>query len=548
MMKGKLFYGGTIITMDDANSFADAVYVEDGIIRGIDDFETLHSMYKDAELVDLKGNTMMPGFFEPHAHYDLCTLVDQMHVVSGLVYKDSKDVIAAIKEAVAKTPKGHWVMCFGLDFLLNRDLPEINRYWLDEITCEHPLAIIIQSMHTLYANSYALKLAGIDRNTQDTRDGHCIKDENGEPLGILTEQGFSIPIVKLWLEDLHKNGEDFLWECVPRWVEHGVTTTWIAGYFPIFPNHIQLFTDFFNNPNCPIRGDYSISFNSIEKGLVDLEKLASKDTPKTKMTGVKSWYDGSPYTGNMLMYDNYLENDTMQKRLYIPPNQHGERLFDPEYFYGILKKYHEMGYQLSVHAQGDCAGHEIVKMFERLLKECPREDHRHRMEHCAFITQDDLKLAADLGLTISFHTNHLYYYGEALQELVIGEDKTEHLLQCGTAIRNGMKVSFHSDDPMYSIEPLRVAANAVTRTSRNGTVIGKDEAISLTDALRGITIDAAWQLFREDELGSIEVGKFADFTVIEENPYVVDPLKIGDIKIVTTYIDGVDTKTMNFRR
>ena len=170
------------------------------------------------------------------------------------------------------------------------------------------------------------------------------------------------------------------------------------------------------------------------------------------------------------------------------------------------------------------------------------------MEHCAFITQDDLKLAADLGLTISFHTNHLYYYGEALQELVIGEDKTEHLLQCGTAVRNGMKISFHSDDPMYSIEPLRVAANAVTRTSRNGTVIGKDEAISLTEALRGITIDAAWQLFREDELGSIEVGKLADFTVLEDNPYVVDPLKIGDIKIVTTYIDGVDTRTMNFRR
>lgn len=157
-------------------------------------------------------NTMIPGFIEPHVYFDLCTMISQMHNISRLVYGDKDDVIREIKKAVDNTPKGKWVICFGLDYLINRDLPMIDRYWLDEITKEHPLALIIQSMHTMYLNSMALEIAGIDRNTKDTRDGHNIKDNNGESLGILTEQGFLVPIINLWLKDIGKDTKNLIKE------------------------------------------------------------------------------------------------------------------------------------------------------------------------------------------------------------------------------------------------------------------------------------------------------------------------------------------------
>ena len=532
--------------MDDNNPRVEAVYTKDGRIEAVGSYNSLKALDPSAEEINLSGNTLMPGFIEPHLHVDLCAIIAQMHIISGLIYPDSKDVIAQLQKAVSETPKGEWILCFGLDYLLNRDFPEIDRYWLDELTKDHPIALIIQSMHTMYINSLGLARAGIDRNTQDTRDGHCLKDESGEPIGILTEQGFLMKVILLWLKELHKSPNVMLEEILTDWSKKGITTIWTAGYYPLFPGYFDILADTFNNPSCPIRGDYSISFNGIESGLVNVSEITDKDTDKTRLTGIKSWYDGSPYTGNTLMYHDYLENDIMQNKLYVPPHQNGENLFSRERFLEILRTYHGMGYQLSVHSQGDRAGHEVLDMFSTILKESPRKDHRHRLEHCAFIDKADLKTCGELGLTLSFHTNHLYYYGEALKELVVGEEVTEKMLPCRSALDQGIKISFHSDAPMYDVAPLRVAANAVTRTTKRGTVIGADEAITLTEALRGITIDAAWQLLREKDLGSIEVGKFADFTLLSKDPYEVDPLEVGDIPIITTYLSGVDTKTMHF--
>ena len=545
-MKKKLFYNGEVITMDESQPRAQAVYVENNVIRDVGNFDELRLKYRKAELIDLEGNVMMPGFIEPHAHFDLCSMISAMHNISGIDYPDTEEVICQIRKAVEETPKGRWVMCFGLDYLLNRDLPEINRYWLDEITTEHPVAMIIQSMHTMYINSMGLEKAGITRDTKDTRDGHCIKDEQGEPLGILTEQGFIVPVVHLWLEDKNMNPERLLREEADRWAETGVTTTWVAGYSPLYPDHINLMNSFFNSKGCPIRGDYDITFNSIEGGQVEEKGIKAKNTPRNKMVGIKSWYDGSPYTGNMFMYDNYLENDIMQKKLYVPENQSGERLFSRDRFYEIVKNYHDKGYQLSIHAQGDRAAHEVLGILSRVLNENPREDHRHRLEHCAFLRAEDMNLAAELGVTLSFHTNHIYYYGEALEELVVGKERTEKCLACKSALDHGIRISLHSDAPMYSVNPLRVAGSAVTRRTRKGLLVGPEERITVDQAMRGITIDAAWQLFREKELGSITKGKYADFVILNRDPYTVIPADLEKIRVITTYVDGVERSELKY--
>ena len=153
--------------------------------------------------------------------------------------------------------------------------------------------------------------------------------------------------------------------------------------------------------------------------------------------------------------------------------------------------------------------------------------------------------AAELGVTLSFHVNHIYYYGEALRDDILGPERMQHFMPVASAKRAGVRFSLHADSPMYPALPLTLVRTAVTRKTRNGAVIAPDEAISVEDALRAVTIDAAWQLFSEAEVGSLEVGKYADLTVLAEDPRRVDPDTIDQIEVIGTYLAGrrVEMKT-----
>ena len=541
----KIFFGGTIRTMDTSNPVVEAVLVEDDKIVAVGSYEDMVAQAgSDVELVDLEGNAMLPGLFEPHAHFDLASFMHKGNFIGGLVYDNADEVVAKMKEAAEKTPKGKWLFLFGLDYLINRDLPELDRHWLDEnVSTEHPIMVCVQSMHTSIVNTLALETMGIDRNTPDARDGRIYHDEDGEPNGILTEQTLTYPFLLAWINDWKLNPAELMKEQFIEWKKKGITSTWTAGMQSMFPNQLALMNQW--EQAAPLRQDYAIAFAPLESGAASLDDCP-EDNPMFKFTGIKFWYDGSPYTGNMFMYDNYLENEIMQDRLKIPAHQAGERLFDQEYFYNMFKKYHDMGFQISVHSQGDRSSHELLDIMERVITESPRTDHRHRIEHCAFMTQEDIQRCADLGITLSYHVGHLFYYGEALNELVIGEDRMNSMfMRCRDALDKGIKISLHSDDPMYFADPLMLVATACSRTSRKGNRMTTDQAITVDEAMRAVTIDAAWQQKRENEVGSIEVGKYADFTILSEDPYEVeDPYNIKDIDVVTTYLAGIDTDTM----
>lgn len=539
----KIFHNGTIYTMDDKQPQVDAVYVKDGRIAATGALEQLREVAgHPVDEVDLGSNVMFPGFIEPHAHFDVASFFSQTHFIGGMVYDTTEEVIDRIKQVVDETPAGKWIFFFGLDYLLNRDFPAIDRHWIDDITTDHPVAIMVQSIHTAFLNTPAIKIMGFTAETEDPRDGHIYKDENGEPNGIITEQTLVFPVLIKWLQDWNFAPEFLCKEQYRSFKEKGITTTWTAGMMSLFPNQLELMAEW--GKTAPVRQDYSIAFAPIENGSIDLDKLP-ENNDSFRFTGIKFWYDGSPYTGNMFMDDNYLENEIMQSRLHIPVDQAGERLFKQDMFYALLEKYHLMGYQISVHSQGDRSNRELIDMFERLLREHPRDGHRHRIEHCAFMAPEDVKRCGELGITLSYHIGHLFYYGEALNELVIGKPRVDaEFMRCRDAIDAGIPISLHSDEPMYFADPLLLASTAISRTTRKGLTMTEDQAISVHEAMRAITIDAAWQLMRDEELGSIEVGKFADFTVLAADPYKTDPVAIKDIPVVTTYLAGADTDTL----
>lgn len=540
----KIFYGGPIITMDDNNPRVEAVVIDGNRIQALGAYdEMLKLVGPEDERVDLQGKVMMPGLIEPHIHLDHGGLLFNWVDISGFTNRTKEEVMKRITDAVAATPKGEWVTCFGYDYALVPDLESFTKKDLDKITTDHPLLVLIQSMHTMFVNSKALEVMNITKDTPDPAGGYYDRDENGEPNGIAIEIAAIIPFAFKWLQCVDYSLYDLMVQQLDEYRKIGVTTVWSGGLINYFKDYVDVNKKMIEDPKCPVRMSYSIPYEQIKNGEIDMTHPA-EDSDRFQYTGLKIWYDGSPYSGTMFLEENYLNSPLMQDKFQVKKDQAGMSIYPKEKFRDIIEKYHKMGIQIAVHTQGDRSTREVLDCFEDVLTKYPRADHRHRLEHCALISDADYERASRLGITISYHINHIYYYGEVLHNDIIGPERANRLMAAKTALKNNIKFTLHTDPPMYRPNPLHVAATAVLRKTRDGLVLGADEAVTPHEALKAITIDSAWQLFREKDLGSIEVGKYADFTLLGQDPYETDPEQWKDIEIITTYLDGVDTNTL----
>ncbi len=256
------------------------------------------------------------------------------------------------------------------------------------------------------------------------------------------------------------------------------------------------------------------------------------------VNGVKVWYDGSPYAGTAYLEAPYRNTPLAREALGIPPGSTGRVNLAPELLRERLQPLHDAGWQIAVHAQGDRAVREAIGVLEALLRRSPRVDHRHRIEHAALFPPSEMARAAALGVTASFHVNHLYYHGDALERSLLGPERTERLLPLASAAEHGLRPSVHADSPMYPPRPLLLLRSAVTRVSASGALVGHREAVSLERGLRALTADAAWQLRAEDRVGSLAAGKAADLVVLSADPRSVPPGDLHGVRVVETWIDG----------
>ena len=168
----------------------------------------------------------------------------------------------------------------------------------------------------------------------------------------------------------------------------------------------------------------------------------------------------------------------------------------------------------------------------------PRADHRHTIHHCQLTTPDQYQRMANLGICANIFANHIYYWGDQHYEITVGPDRAQRMDACATAKQKGVHFVLHSDAPITPINQLHSAWCAVNRLTASGRVLGESERIGVYDALHAVTLDAAYTLKMDKDVGSIEPGKMADFTVLEENPFTVDPLKLKEIKIRGTVLGG----------
>jgi len=517
-----IFFGGDIITVNDQQPDAEAVTIKGNKIVFVGDKKTAFEQKGEkTELVDLQGKTLMPGFIDPHTHVILDALITASIDVSPFKYKTIGEVTNVLKEA---SKKGS-VLAFGYDPSLMTDPGHLNFETLDAISTEVPIVVVNKSGHIAYGNHKAFEVANINDATPKPVGGSYQKDKEGH----LTGLGYEVPAVGQLISAVNKISPDqypkMTRDALKVYAAAGYTTVTDLGLglpLPTQDAHIKLMSDVSNAPDAIMRVQGFLVTNLLDK----IPALRKQNNAMFQVLGLKIWADGSIQGYTAAMKQNYKDSDTK-----------GTLNFSQKQLTEIVMNARKQGIQVAVHANGDQAIEDTITAFEKAQEAYPSNDPRFRIEHATVTDPDQWKRIAKVKATPSFTEHHLYYWGDAFQDKILGNPRAEWLDAAKTAKDLGLKFSFN-DDSLAPAQPLLFIQVAATRKTDDGRELNPQQKISIDDAIKGVTLYPAWQSFREKELGSIEPGKFADFVVLDQNPKKVDVNKIKDIKVVGRWLNG----------
>jgi predicted amidohydrolase YtcJ len=537
----QVFLNGQVITMDESRPAAKAVAVKwDRIAAVGSNQEILNLAGPDTQKVDFAGKTVMPGFIEPHnhfAHAGITTLLyaDLQSPPLGQV-KNVKDLIEALRERAGRTPRGKWILGRGYDDTLLAEQRHPTREDLDQVSKENPVWIVHTSGHLSVANTRALEIAGVTGSTPQPAGGVIrIDPKTGQPDGVLEEMPAQMLVSRympsLTLEQRLKG----LALAAKQYLQMGVTSSYDAGV--IFPRgdrtEIIAYQKAVSQGMLPIRITMMVGVDFLLGcGGDGPAFLTGFGDSRLRVGPAKIIVDGSiqGYTGWLAEpYHVPFKGDAAYR---------GYPVTSPDQLNPMVVKAHREGIQVASHGNGDAAIDAILDAYRLAQKEFPRADSRHRIEHCQMAREDQLDQMVELGVSPSFFVSHTFYWGDRHKSIFIGPERAMRISPLKTARKRGIRFSIHSDCPVTPVSPLFCVFAAVNRITRNGEVLGPEYRLTVEEALRTVTIDAAWQNFEEEIKGSIEVGKLADFTVLAENPLKVAPEKIKDIKIEGVFIGG----------
>lgn len=521
---------GTIITMDQKQPVAEAIAVRKGEIIAIGDSSSVLALGgRSTEIIRLGRRALLPGFVMAHEHPGISAVFGGLVDMSGFTYPRMIDAFEALGGAVRDAAAGEWVYGIGLDPVLQADFSPPTLAELDSIAPDNPLFLITQAMHSYWANSKALEAAGITEDIQDPPGGgYYGRDEDGNLTGFIAEAAAAAPILKNLRKPLRAASR--LKTVFHELSASGITTVASMG---------------FNPPPWLAKWMAREHFRPIIRQVVylktdELSYLPSSPDNGTdfyRIGGVKLWHDGSPYTGTMDIHAPYLHNDVTVS-MGIEEGASGEPLITDSLFFSQMLQFDSEGWQLAVHAQGDASNEAVCRMFQQL----GARDRRHRLEHGLLMSLEVVQDLAALGMTASFHVDHISYYGDALAHSVLGLERASQMLPIRSAVQAGLRPSLHADSPMFPAKPFHLMQTAISRSTTSGMQLGSQEAVGMMAALRMVTIDAAWQLHMDHIVGSLEVGKRADLVEVSSDPLKTDVRNWNNIQIKTVWLDGRQLK------
>ncbi len=539
---GKIYQAKMIITMDSSHPFATHVAIDGDKIVGLGDEEvkTLFPTFEiDSQFAD---KFMLPGFIEGHAHLlagqdGLTPYVGYFDRVSpeGTVLEGLKsvdEIISYLQEVDKKTPAGEPIFALGLDPIYF-DGPRISRAELDKVSTSRLVVIYHASGHLITANSKAVE--SIPEDKLNSVDG-IVKDDSGKPTGEFRELKAMTLIFELLGPLFAKFTDPKV--LFPRFAKlaqmRGVTTITDMGVDLNLddPNTINTLVEVTNNGPIRLVPMYFIPTTTKKPEEIPdyVKSLKGKNTEKLRFGHVKMMADGSiqGYTARLKSpYVNGVENGIWNQ--------------DPENLKMFMKLFNNAELQVNCHCNGDEASEAFIEAVKEALVEKPWSDNRHTIQHAQMVDEKQFKEMKDLGMCANIFTNHIYYWGDQHVAKTIGPERANKMDAANIALTLGVPFSLHCDASVTPIDPLFEAWSAVNRITASGKVLGEEYKIPVEDALYAMTMGSAYLLKMENEIGSITINKKADFVILEEDPYTIDPVKLKDVKVVSTVLGGVVT-------
>ena len=529
----QLFINGTVLTMDADNRVVEALATRGDRIEAVGTSEDIMALAEEgAEVVDLAGRTLMPGFIDAHGPFPgsgLKVVAADLNSPPIGTLTTMDEVLVALKQQADNTPAGEWVSGFGYDDTLLAEQRHPTREELDAVSTDHPVVAMHISGHMVVANSLALAEVGIVAETPDPEGGVIGRlPGSREPNGLLEETarlGIMIKMQDMSLKDTYR----LMKAAAAEYSALGVTTAQSGGVSKELATGLSLFSKLGIIPQRLVVFPFETEFgDSLLNGDYDPADYASE---RVVLGPVKLVADGSiqGYTGNLSQpyYTPYHGDADYRGYASIPR----EKLFEQ------VAALHKAGYQLAIHGNGDEAIEDILDAFEAAQQEHPVSDPRLILIHAQMARQDQVARMKDLGITPSFFSAHTWYWGDRHRDIFMGPERAAVMSPAKWAQDYGLRFSSHLDPPVTPMLPLQAVWSQVFRTTYGGDVLGPDQRIGVMDALRAVTIDAAWQVFQEGNRGSLEPGKYADLVVLSGNP-LEEPMTLRDLEVEQTLIGG----------
>lgn len=534
----KIFINGKIITVDSANSIAEAVAIKEGKILDVGKTKDIQKLKgRNTEVIDLKGKTLVPGFIDGHSHFMSLGRLSSVNVAAPPVgpVRSIPDIVAELQkfQREKNIPKGEWIDAFGYDQDQLKEGRHPEKEDLDKAFPDNPVGLRHVSGHMGVYNSYALKISGIDANTKDPAGGVIVRKKgSNEPTGLLQETAQRL--IKRQskgpasLEEQLKS----LKEQQLYYASHGITTAQDGASSLA---SVRLLSEAAERNELIIDIEALPRYDIVDTVLADPKLKFGELKNHLKLAGFKLTADGSPQGKTAFFTKPYLVEvpGCSEEHCSGFPTVTEQRINE-----AILKGY-KNNIQTFVHCNGDAT----IDMYIRAIENATRElnttsvNRRSVIIHSQFVRQDQLDTYKRLGMVPALFSNHAFFWGD-VHVRNLGEERAFFLSPLKTSARKQIVATNHTDFGVTPLNQLFLLWTSVTRQSRSGKVIGPDERLTPIEGLRTITINGAYQYFEEKTKGSIEKGKLADLVILSADPTTVIPDAIKDIEVLETIKEG----------
>ena len=522
--------GGKIITVDEKDNVCQALAIKYGMIAYVGSDEGVEKFIKKkTKVIHLNGRCVTPGFITTHEHF----LRYGLNALFGIdlwypKVKSIDDIIKAVAEKAAETPKGEWVFGWGWDENLLKEKRYPNRWDLDKAAPNNPV-YLGRVYQKIAVNSLALNLAKVTRDTPDPEYGKVYKDENGEPTGVfLTILPSANPFESMMPKITTRKKEEAIVKACHDYNSEGMTAVVDATVGAVEPDDLVAYENVRMRDELTARVYALYGFvRTVKQAKETVQHITTYGDDLFKVGGVKLSLDGGVVPKTGFFYEPYLGE----------PNNFGRTKWAKEDLVEAVQILHNAGFQTCTHTIGDKAIDWVLDAIEGAMKANPRPDPRHQIIHIYYPTDEAIERVKKLGVMANVQSTFLHFEGDTYLRF-LGKERGERVKPLKTFISKGIPVGNSQDYPSGPM-PARIGLwAAVTRETFEGKIITPSERLTVRDALRTYTIWNAKHLFMEDRIGSLEQGKYADLAVWDTDLYTAPTEKLKDMKVEMTMLNG----------